>query len=419
MSQNIITYMGAPDPPNTGSVKGGTLKNPSNSGQQPKGSDPSTTKVTEENIPRFLVVKRIDEIDFNKVSPFVIQKSMYGLIGETKNIKKIKDGLLVETKSDAQTKRLMKVTRFADHAVTVLPHTTLNTSRGVIFCKDLLNCKEDEIKEELKELGIVKVERIKIKKDEQLIDTPNHILTFSNPTLPKTIKVAMYNLEVRPYIPAPIRCFRCQKLGHITVNCTNEPLCPCGKPLHEGQPCENDPTCVNCNGNHSARYRGCPKYKTEQAIQRLRVTEKLTYFEAKKRVIINTPKPNISYAQATTSHTKNEEDIIQKIIPCLENVMKKCISEFLGSKPLQASTPISYQLSRLQDNLTPRSRTGSEASTIPKRKANSPVEETDISDGSQVSTESHQNMSRRGGRTKVKKRFQKSYQIFKKSGQRT
>lgn len=67
-----------------------------------------------------------------------------------------------------------------------------------------------------------------------------------------------------------------------------------GKPLHEGQSCEDNPTLANCNGAHSARYRECPKYKIEQAIQRLKVTEKLNYFEAKKKAMINTAKPNIS-----------------------------------------------------------------------------------------------------------------------------
>lgn len=189
----------------------------------------------------------------------------------------------METRTDAQSNRLMKVTNFADYPVTVIPHGTLNSSKGIVYCKDLMNCSEEEIQEELKEIGVMKVERIKIRKDGKLTDTPNHILTFNKPKLPSDIKVAMYKLEIRPYIPAPVRCYRCQKLGHTTISCNNEPRCACGKQPHEDSPCESSPVCVNCNGSHSAGYKGCPAYKTEFAIQKIRVTEKLSYFEAKKK----------------------------------------------------------------------------------------------------------------------------------------
>lgn len=62
---------------------------------------------------------------------------MYGLIGETKSIKKIENRLLVETKTDVHTNRLVKVTRFVDYAVNIIAHAKLNTSREVIFCSEL------------------------------------------------------------------------------------------------------------------------------------------------------------------------------------------------------------------------------------------------------------------------------------------
>lgn len=53
--------------PNTGNVMSEILQNPPNPGQQPNGSNPTITKVAEENIALFLVVKKINEIDFIKV----------------------------------------------------------------------------------------------------------------------------------------------------------------------------------------------------------------------------------------------------------------------------------------------------------------------------------------------------------------
>ncbi|KAJ8927484.1 hypothetical protein NQ314_020052 [Rhamnusium bicolor] len=59
------------------------------------------------------------------------------------------DGLLVETVSNPQSKRLQKIERFADIPVEVIPHGTLNVSKGVIFCRNLLNCSLEEIEENL------------------------------------------------------------------------------------------------------------------------------------------------------------------------------------------------------------------------------------------------------------------------------
>lgn len=250
--------------------------------------------------PRFLVIKRTDGADFSRVSPFLIHKAIYGLIGEVKSLKKINEGLLVETTSNAQSKRLHRVDRLADFPVTVNPHVSLNSSKGVIYCRDLLNCSVTEIEENLKEKGVISVKRIQTRRDGILTDTPNLILTFNTPKLPKYINAAMYRLEIRPFIPSPIRCFRCQHFGHTSSRCNKDEICICGKPKHEDLACE-PPVCVNCNGNHFAQDKGCPKYKEEAAIQRIKVTENIDYREAKKRVMVNTPTPGVTYAQSVQS----------------------------------------------------------------------------------------------------------------------
>nr|CAH7753293.1 unnamed protein product [Callosobruchus chinensis] len=273
------------------------------------------------------------EGDFSRVSPFVIAKTLYGLIGETKNVSKTKDGLLVETKSNSQSERLLKVTRFHEFDVNVVPHNTLNTTKGVVYCPDLLNCPIDEILDEMKDQGIVNVQRIKTKKEGELVDTPNHIFTFNTPKLPTHIQIAIYKrLPVRPYIPAPLRCFRCQLFGHTASKCQGNQVCVCGKSIHEGSPCEQPISCVNCGGQHSARAKSCPKYKTEYAIQELKVTERLSYFEAKRRVNSSTPTVGVSYAQTTRTpaSTPNPQIFISDLTPQIVDIVKKTIESSLG-----------------------------------------------------------------------------------------
>ncbi|KAJ8911000.1 hypothetical protein NQ315_011265 [Exocentrus adspersus] len=102
---------------------------------------------------RFLVIQRVDDGDFFKVSPFGIHKALNGLVGELKQIRKIKQGLLVETVSAAQSGRLQTVTKILDFSVMVSSHMSLNTARGVVYNRELLCYTEEEILQELKTEG--------------------------------------------------------------------------------------------------------------------------------------------------------------------------------------------------------------------------------------------------------------------------
>lgn len=154
-----------------------------------------------------------------KLDHFSISNILYGLVGETKNVKKVRDGILVETKSNSQSRRLLQVKKFWEHIVEVTPHNTLNTCKGVVFCRDYLNCTVEEIAEELQDQGVINVRRLKTKKNGTLVETANHVVTFNRPTLPKEIKAAFHLLNVRPYIPQPTRCFNCQSIGHPAWRC--------------------------------------------------------------------------------------------------------------------------------------------------------------------------------------------------------
>lgn len=277
--------------------------------------------------PRFLVVKR-SEGDFSKVNPFTIERNLYSLIGSTKTVNKIKDGLLIETVSAAQSRRLLEVKMLGDFPVTVVPHSNLNTSKGVIYCPDLLNCSLEEILDGLKEQGVIAVRRIKIKRDGILIDSPNHIITFNSPVIPKRVKAAFYSLQVRLYIPPPMRCFKCQRFGHTSLRCNQEQVCVCGKPLHMGSTCEEPLICVNCKGPHSARSRNCPIYKQEMAIQEIKAKENISYSEAKRKFTIPTPTPNISYAKAVSSPPKIDYvSLIDQLVPRIVAAMTPLVKQ--------------------------------------------------------------------------------------------
>lgn len=266
------------------------------------------------NVPRFLLIEREDKVNFNKVSPFSISKWLNGLVGNLKNIKKVKEGLLVETTSANQASRLLTVSKIGNYKVKVLPYKSLNISKGIVFCHDLLNCSLEELLEELKDEGVLDIKRIKTKKNGLLVDSPNHIFTFNNYILPNKVKVAFYVLPVRPYIPNPIQCYRCYRFGHFSNSCNHEEMCICGNFKHDNTPCNDIFVCINCGGNHSPRAKSCPIMKEEIQIQNIKVTEKISYIEAKRKVAIVSNNVN-TYAQvASGDHIMNK---LNEMIPII------------------------------------------------------------------------------------------------------
>ncbi|KAK5640937.1 hypothetical protein RI129_009484 [Pyrocoelia pectoralis] len=223
------------------------------------------TSEKEDSVPRFLILKKKDG-DFTNISPFLISKTLYGLIGNVKEVKKVKGELLIETVSSKQSRQLIKCEHFGGFEIEVVPHGALNMSKGVVYC------------------GMA----------------ANHILTFNVSKLPRMIQAAFYPLQVRPYIPNPLRCFNCQRFGHSLVNCKHDKRCVCGKPAHEGIWCEEPIVCPNCQGPHKATTKTCAVYKQEIKIQEVKVIHRLSYFDAKKRVDTMVT-PSLSFAQVATA----------------------------------------------------------------------------------------------------------------------
>ena len=67
-------------------------------------------------------------------------------------------------------------------------HNTLNTSKRVIWCKDLGPCTDDEILDKLNSEGVTHVRNIHVCKNGLLKRTNTYVLTFNTPMLPADIQ---------------------------------------------------------------------------------------------------------------------------------------------------------------------------------------------------------------------------------------
>ncbi|GFS23280.1 RNA-directed DNA polymerase from mobile element jockey [Elysia marginata] len=70
-----------------------------------------------------------------------------------------------------------------------------------------------------------------------MIPTNTFILSFDSPTPPTKVKAGYVKLNVRPYVPTPMRCYKCHKFGHGREKCRRQ-----------------DPFAVNV-GRHFQKYK--------------------------------------------------------------------------------------------------------------------------------------------------------------------
>lgn len=76
--------------------------------------------------------------------------------------------------------------------------------------------------------------------------------TFPNQDWNSFINLNLFVITVFPVFLTPLRPLRSATTA--TKSCTKSK--------------DSDATCTNCNGTHTANYRGCPNYKKEQAKRR-------------------------------------------------------------------------------------------------------------------------------------------------------
>ena len=92
-----------------------------------------------------------------------------------------------------------------DRLVQAKIHKTLNSSKGVIRCKyNMSGMSELEIRDELKDQGVIEVRRVTRTKGRAKVPTNTLFLTFNQPCLPKEIKVGYLKVNVDLLIPNPL-----------------------------------------------------------------------------------------------------------------------------------------------------------------------------------------------------------------------
>ena len=179
----------------------------------------------------FVVLKSKNQTKkLSSLSVFTIHRDYTKHLGsEVKCVAKLGSGdILFHCKTQSQAAALKTMATLGGIPCEAEPHRSLNQSKGVIRSRDLLNTPEEEITAGID--GVLHSRRMKVFRNGKLNDTNSILLTFDSCIPPTQVKAGYLKLDVLPYIPNPMRCFKCQKFGHTKSRCRHKEVCAnCGK----------------------------------------------------------------------------------------------------------------------------------------------------------------------------------------------
>ena len=96
------------------------------------------------------------------------------------------------------------------------------------------------------------------------VKTNTLILTFNSPKIPEYLNICYLNIPISQYVPNPLRCYKCQRFGHITSKCKHSETCAkCSETGNKDESCTKAYKCVNCGESRAAYSKKYTVYKKE------------------------------------------------------------------------------------------------------------------------------------------------------------
>jgi hypothetical protein len=96
-----------------------------------------------------------------KYSSFAIQVLLKCAVGDVKSAKKLRNGaVLIEVTSQAQADKALEMPTWTDVNLKASPHTSLSMSKGIIRCRDLRDCRDEDILDAPRPDGVTNVKHI-------------------------------------------------------------------------------------------------------------------------------------------------------------------------------------------------------------------------------------------------------------------
>ena len=180
-------------------------------------------------------------------------------------------------------------------------HSHLNHVKGTTYYRNRCNITNDELLQELRPWNVRNVYKTSKNVASEILFYNFYIHTFRSKTLPEEVNIGWNKGRVREYIPQPRRSFKCQGFQHSSKTCRSEcDICVNCAQEARGASCSRPPCCKNCNGDHPSSSKCCYYYNLAHEIVILQNREKLSFREARFRVLESKPKPEKMYSRQLT-----------------------------------------------------------------------------------------------------------------------
>ena len=228
-------------------------------------------------------------------------------------------------------------------------------SRGIIYNVPTNNTEEDLL-HLLADQGVKSVKRFhKTAPDNTRCPLTTVAITFTSPTLPAEIVIAHQLFKVKKYIPRPLICFKCWKLGHSMLECPNAHKCKSCASTHDpSNVCLEPSRCPTCGLNgHPAASMECPVYAKRQDTIKFAYDNNISIPEAIRACndkIAQSPKsPHISPQQPTEIDSLKKE--VERLRESLEQFQVKTTEELKSLSAKAEATDV--EISTIKSQVIP------------------------------------------------------------------
>ena len=290
-------------------------------------------------------------------NPFKVSRDINSSFGVVSQIQSRGVSLKITCTSSQQKEQILQSTRLGDHVIVASrpnserraeQEATRPRLQQVVIGGVPLDIGEEEIKDATGSKQVRRITKRNSVGDKD--DTLAVVLSYdcSIEEVPTRVQLGFLTFKTRTYIPLVTRCYKCQKYGHIAVNCRKEkPTCPVCSGPHSFAECRtrDDKKCANCGGAHSTSFRECPKYILAKKVTHRAATEHMSYRDALLRLRQEEKAHNLG-SQQTRSNQQTSQTSSSNQVTTVSKVSTGTQYDVADASPMQLKATTKERVSK-------------------------------------------------------------------------